>query len=122
MEVNADVSTVTAAADKVLHVYTNQGDFLQHIDFQSGPDASLPRRSHCYNALLEERHELPVESVVVLMRPEANLKAINGLYRRWVPGTTRAVCAIPVSGRPRLGIAGGPSIAKRSHHAAVGPN
>ena len=87
MEVNADVSTVTAAADKVLLIHADQGDFLQHIDFQSGPDASLPRRAHCYNALLEERHGLPVEIVVVLLRPEANLKVINGLYRHWLPTT-----------------------------------
>lgn len=37
-------------------------------------------------ALLEERHELPVESVIVLLRPEANLRAINGVYARWLPG------------------------------------
>ena len=40
----------------------------------------MPRRTHGYSALLEERHELPVESVVVLLRPEANLTAINGVF------------------------------------------
>lgn len=84
--VDADVSTVTAAADKVLLVRTVEGDRIQHLDFQSGPDASVPRRTHGYNALLEERHELPVESVVVLLRPQANLSAINGVYERSLPG------------------------------------
>jgi len=84
--VNADVSTVTAATDKVLLVRADEGDRIQHLDFQSGPDASVPRRTHGYSALLEERHELPVESVVLLLRPEANLSAINGVYERSLPG------------------------------------
>ena len=83
--VDADVSTVTAAADKVLLVRADDGDRIQHLDFQSGPDASVPRRTHGYSAMLEERHELPVESVVVLLRPEANLIAINGVYERSLP-------------------------------------
>ena len=66
--VDADISTMTAAADKVLLVRSDDGDRIQHHDFQSGPDASLPRRTHVYNALLEDRHELPVDSVVFLLR------------------------------------------------------
>lgn len=84
--VDADVSTVTAAADKVLLIRADEGDRIQHFDFQSSPDASLPRRSFGYNALLEQRHGLPVDSVVVLLRPEANLRAINGVYERRLPG------------------------------------
>jgi predicted transposase YdaD len=84
--VDADVSTVTAAADKVLLVRGEAGDRVQHLDFQAGPDASLPRRTHVYSALLEERHDLPVDSVVVLLRPEANLTAISGVYERRLPG------------------------------------
>ena len=76
---------MTAATDKVLLVRADEGDRIQHFDFQSGPDASLPRRTHGYNSLLEERHELPVESVVVLLRPEANLSAISGVYERRLP-------------------------------------
>jgi predicted transposase YdaD len=84
--VDADVSTVTAATDKVLLVRSDDGDRIQHFDFQSGPDASVPRRSHGYSALLEERHELPVDSVVVLLHPKANLRAISGVYERRLPG------------------------------------
>jgi len=46
--VDADVSTVTAATDKVLLVRAKDGDRIQHFDFQSGPDASVPRRTHNY--------------------------------------------------------------------------
>lgn len=83
---DADVSTVTAAGDKVLRLRCAGGDSIQHFDFQSGPDASLPRPTHCYNGLLEERHELPVDSIVVLLRREANLRAISGVYTRTLPG------------------------------------
>jgi len=87
--VDADVSTVTAAADKVLILRADDGDRIQHLEFQSGPDASLPRRTHVYSALLEERHGLPVESVVILLRREANLKVINGVHKRSLPRAAR---------------------------------
>jgi hypothetical protein len=87
--VDADVSTVSAATDKVLLVRADDGHRIQHLDFQSGPDASLPRRIHVYSALLEEYHHLPVESVVLLLRPEANLRALNGAYQMRLPGARR---------------------------------
>jgi predicted transposase YdaD len=83
--IDADVSTVTAATDKVLRVHGDRTGVM-HFDFQAGPDAALPRRMHGYNALLENRHELPVLSVAVLLRPEANLRAISGVYERRFPG------------------------------------
>ena len=85
--IDADVSTVTAATDKVLRLSGNP-DGVMHFDFQAGPDAGLPRRVHGYNALLEERHGLPVHSVVVLLRPQADLRAITGRYERHFPGVS----------------------------------
>jgi predicted transposase YdaD len=85
---DADVSTVTAATDKVLRVRSGDGDRIQHFDFQSGPDASVPTRTHGYSTLLEARHGLAVDSVVVLLHRKANLRSINGLYERWLPGET----------------------------------
>lgn len=83
--VDADISTVTGASDKVLRV-GGKPPWLMDINFQRGPDASLPRRIHKYNALLEDRHDLLVRSVVVLLTPDANLAAINGRYVRAFPG------------------------------------
>src|ERR1700688_1522405 len=74
--IDADVSTVTAATDKVLRL-SGDADAVMHFDFQAGPDAGLPRRVHGYSALLEERHGLPVHSVVVLLRPHADLRAMT---------------------------------------------
>ena len=68
--IDADVSTVLAAADKVLRV-RGSPDWIMHFEFQSGPDASLPRRLHGYNVLLQHRHNLLVRSVAVLLRSGA---------------------------------------------------
>ena len=89
---------------------------------QSGPDASLPRRTTWRMQLLEERHGLPVEIVVVLLRPEANLKVINGLYRRWLPTTGEPYLQFRYRLGPRLGAAGRPITAGRPGHVAVGPH
>ena len=53
--VDAEVSTVTAATDKVIRVH-DPDPWLFDVNFQTGPDASLPRRVHLYNTLLHERH------------------------------------------------------------------
>ncbi len=66
--IDADVSTISGAADKVLRLH-GPPPWLMHFEFQAGPDASLPCRANVYNAALENRHDLPVASVVVLLRP-----------------------------------------------------
>jgi predicted transposase YdaD len=85
-EINADVSTVTAAGDRVWRVTTAAGQFLLHFELQSGPDSGLPRRINSYNALLAQRHQLPVLTVVILLRREAHLPALNGVYTATLPG------------------------------------
>jgi predicted transposase YdaD len=51
---------------------------ILHIDFQSGPDAALPRRLLMYNALLHEAYALPVHTVVVLPRPGTGHTGLRG--------------------------------------------
>ena len=87
--IDADVSTVTAATDKVLRLF-GATNAVMSFDFQAGPDAGLLRRVHGYNALLEERHRLPVHSVVVLLRPQADLRSITGCYQQRFPGAADA--------------------------------
>jgi predicted transposase YdaD len=82
---DADVSTLTAASDKVLHVL-DPSPWILDINFQSGPDASLPRRMNLYNAVLEDRHQLLVRSVAILLAPRAHLSVINGKYVREFQG------------------------------------
>jgi predicted transposase YdaD len=83
--IDADVSTVTGAADKVLRVHGSP-DWIMHIEFQRGPDQALPRRTHVYNALLEDRHERLVRSVIVLLAPAADLSNLTGVYERGFAG------------------------------------
>src|SRR5579864_420685 len=75
--IDADVSTVTAAADKVLRV-DEAKPWLLHLEFQASYDAALSRRLLRYNVLLEFRHSLPVRSVAILLCPQADGKTMSG--------------------------------------------
>jgi len=75
--VDADISTVLAAADKVLRVAESR-PWLAHIELQASYDRALPSRTLHYNVLLYRRHGLPVESIVVLLRPSADGPEMTG--------------------------------------------
>ena len=66
--IDADVSTVTAAADKVLWIEQRVPSIL-HLEFQASQDAKLGSRVLHYNVLLGVRHSVPVHSLVILLRP-----------------------------------------------------
>jgi predicted transposase YdaD len=75
--VDADLSTVLAAADKVVRV-EGSAPRLVHVELQSGYDPTLPARMLQYGVLLHRRHRLPVASVVVLLRRQADGPALSG--------------------------------------------
>lgn len=75
--VDADVSTVTADADKVIRV-DEPSPWLLHVEIQADWDGDLARRLLRYNVLLAHRHKLPVASVAVLLCPAANVTALTG--------------------------------------------
>lgn len=83
--IDTDVSTITAAADKVFLVRSTI-PWLMHLELQSSRDALLPHRVLKYNALLVERHQLPVRTIVVLLRPAADGPELNGQFRISLPG------------------------------------
>ncbi|HMC90714.1 MAG TPA: hypothetical protein VKI17_14250 [Gemmataceae bacterium] len=84
--IDADIATVSGAADKVLCVRAT-APYLLHLEFVSGHDAArLPRTLQLRNLLLEDRHDLPVRTVVVLLRPEADSPALSGVRTRGVEG------------------------------------
>jgi predicted transposase YdaD len=73
---NVDLSTVTAATDIVL----GRGDppeVLVDVNFQSGWADDLLGRVPLYNALLYYRYQVPVHSIVVLLRPSANDRRLD---------------------------------------------
>lgn len=76
--VDADVSTVTTDADKVIRV-GRPSPWLLHLDIQARWEAAMDRRVLRYNALLHHRHGLPVASVVVVLRSASNMRALTGV-------------------------------------------
>lgn len=75
--IDADLSAVTAAADKVIRVV--DGDpWVLHLEFQASTETGFPRRLLRYNAPLQERYACPVTSVVFLLRKEANSTDLTG--------------------------------------------
>ncbi len=84
--IDANLSTITAEADKVLRV-GGPDPWLAHVEFQAGRESQLPRRLLRYNTLLDDRHDLPVRSIAVLLRPAADGPELSGTYRRSLPGS-----------------------------------
>jgi predicted transposase YdaD len=82
--IDADLSTVTAGADKVFRIGRRE-PWLLHLEMQAGRDRDLVFRLLRYNVLLDYRHRLPVLSVLVLLRPEADGVELQGYYRRQLP-------------------------------------
>jgi hypothetical protein len=84
--IDADIATVSGAADKVLRVAADP-PYLLHLEFVTGHDtAALPRKLHVRNGLLEDRHDLPVRSAAILLHPEADSPQLTGVYERAFPG------------------------------------
>jgi hypothetical protein len=67
---NVDLSTVTAATDIVLG-FGDPLQWLVDLNFQSSRAEDLLARVMLYNALLYHRFRVPVHSLVVLLRQEA---------------------------------------------------
>lgn len=84
--IDADIATVSGAADKAIRVGAAV-PYLLHLEFVAGHDAAdLPGLLHLRNALLGHRHGLPVRSVAVLLRPDAESPTLTGEYTRSFPG------------------------------------
>ncbi len=83
--IDADIATVSGAADKVLRV-DGTPPYILHLEFVAGHDAAdLPTTLHKRNVLLEDRHGLLVRTVVILLRPSADSPALTGLRQRSFP-------------------------------------
>jgi predicted transposase YdaD len=84
--IDADLATVSGAADKVIRVGRGKKRSLLAVEFQASYKPDLPERTHWHSALLEHRHDLPVQSVILLLRPEADGPAMSGTFERHLPG------------------------------------
>jgi predicted transposase YdaD len=88
--IDSEVSTVLAEVDKVLRVQS-PSPWLAHLEFQSGHDRTLPIRLLQYHGLLLRRHELPVESAVVLLRPQADGPELSGRFEQRGPSGRQTI-------------------------------
>lgn len=83
--IDAEIATVSGAGDKVLLVRATP-PYLLHLEFHSGHDAlALPAAMHVRSALLHKRHRLPVRSVAILLRPEADSPTVTGTWELGFP-------------------------------------
>ncbi|HVS37222.1 MAG TPA: hypothetical protein VMS17_16790 [Gemmataceae bacterium] len=82
--IDADVSTVSAGADKVFRV-DEATPWIAHLELQAGPETELADRAHLYNVLLRRRHRVAVRSAIVLLRREADSPRLNGLLEHLDP-------------------------------------
>src|SRR5437667_10348304 len=77
LALNVDLSTISAATD----VAIGFGEPLQEIvdiNFQSGRDSQVGGRIHLYNAAFYHRFHVPVRTVLVLLRREADHPGLTG--------------------------------------------
>jgi hypothetical protein len=59
--------------------------WLVHLEFQSSYDPTLPLRLQRYNILVNYRHRLPVQSMALLLCPDADGPAMTGLLQHRLP-------------------------------------
>jgi hypothetical protein len=83
--IDADLATVTAAADRVLQIHEDPS-WLLHIELQASRDPDFVDNLPAYNVLLERQHRLPVRTAVVLLRRAADAPELTGVVQREFPG------------------------------------
>ena len=82
--VDSNLSTVSAEADAAIRI-DGPTPWLAHFEFQSGADRALGLRLLRYNVMLGYRDDLPVKTVAILLRPEANSPTLSGSCRILAP-------------------------------------
>ncbi len=76
---NVDLSTISAATDIVF----KRGDPVREIvdvNFQSSADRLLPNRLHLYSSLLNYRYDVPVRTILVLLREQSDSSKLTGKF------------------------------------------
>jgi len=86
--IDSDITTLTAAADKVVKVGGPE-PYLVNIEFQTYHDTGVTRTLWFRQVALDYRHKLPVLTVLVLLRKEANSPGLVGTYERSMPNGRR---------------------------------
>lgn len=82
--IDADLSTVTASADKVLRVRETP-PWLLNLEPQAGYERDLGERLLEYSVLLRRRHHLGVRTIVLLLRPAVDGPRVTGREDHFLP-------------------------------------
>lgn len=80
--IDADVATLTAAADKVFWLEEDAEPWLLDLEPEVSFKPDTPEKLHLYSAALSRRHKLRVRTVVLLLRREADGAHLSGVYRQ----------------------------------------
>lgn len=86
--IDSDITTLTASADKVIKVGGPE-PYLVVIEFQTYHDTNIARTLWYRHVALDYRHNLPVLTILVLVRKEANSPNLVGTYERHAPNGRR---------------------------------
>ena len=82
--IDADVATVSGAADKVFRVGAD-APWLLLLEHLASYKGHIPERLHWHSTLIGHRHNLRVRSCLILLSPEADGPAMTGTYREGFP-------------------------------------
>jgi predicted transposase YdaD len=76
-----DLSTVSAAADRVVYVGAEE-PYILHIEFQADKDDEMIERMLEYHVHIARRQKIPVETVLIVLRSFEGHRRFTGHYRR----------------------------------------
>src|SRR5262245_10823957 len=82
--IESEITTLPAAADKVIRVGGPRPD-LVNIELQAGHQTDLVETTFFRQAALYHRHRLPVPTLLVLLRPEADSPRLTGTFDITLP-------------------------------------
>jgi hypothetical protein len=82
--IDSDITALTAAADKVIRV-GGPAPYLVNFELQSSHQSDLAETIWFRQAALFHRHRLPVLTVLVLLRREANSPSLTGSFEINMP-------------------------------------
>ena len=82
--IDSDITALTAAADKVIHVGGVQ-PYLVNFEVQSSHQPDLVETTWFRQAALFHRHRIPVLTMLVLLRREANSPGLTGQFEIRLP-------------------------------------
>jgi predicted transposase YdaD len=82
--IDSDITTLTAAADKVIFV-GGSDPYLVNVELQSSHQTDLAETIWFRQAALFHRHRLPVLTVLVLLRRQASSPSLTGVLEITMP-------------------------------------